>query len=346
MGHVGTRLTETTFMKNCVGDFAGPFTMTNPINKRSTCKYWLLVTICDYSRYISITIVENLSTEAIMRAFQQVKYKYGDVQIIRSDMGSNFVGARNRLLDDDETISDDVRKEVAMAARRHGLQIITRAARAPWIQGSCEKAIGTIKRSWPARKLHFGELQYVVEMVEDTVNRRPLGLSRSGAQICPLDLRPLCRPVVEENNSLLAMNDRLKKTVEEFKEAWGELYSLSILSLKKWHRDKNTPDVGSLVQVSDIANRPQLAVVESIREDGANHPRYFTIKYVDKRGKQKKLERTGQSLCLLLTKAELEAEMIRDPIDYLVEGQVENMRKTKRKIKVQVQNKPENIIDV
>ena len=41
----------------------------------------------------------------------------------------------NRLLDDEETISDDVRRQVSQAARRHGLQIITRAARAPWIQG-------------------------------------------------------------------------------------------------------------------------------------------------------------------------------------------------------------------
>ena len=176
-----------------------------------------------------------------------------------------------------------------------------------------------------------------------------MALSRSGAQICPLDLRPLCRPVAEEDNSrsLLSMSDRLKRTEEEFKEAWKELYALSILSLKKWHKDKNTPEIGSLVQVSDIANRPQLALVESIREDDANHPRYYTISYVNTNGKRKFLERTAQSLCMLLSKEELENEMIRDPIDYLEEGQVENMRKTKKKVKVNVQNKGhEKIIDI
>ena len=135
------------------------------------------------------------------------------------------------------------------------------------------------------------------------------------------------------------MNDRLKKTIEEFKEAWEELYSLAVISLKKWHRDKNIPDIGSLVQVSDITNKPQLALVEAIREDGANHPRYFTIMYVDKTGKQKTLERTAQSLCLLLTKAELEAGATRDPIDFLQEGQILNKLKTKKKIAVKVQNK-------
>ena len=51
-------------------------------------------------------------------------------------------------------------------------------------------------------------------------------------------------------------------------------------------------------------------------------------------------------MCLLLSKEELENEIIRDPIDYLTEGQVQNMRKTK-KIKVNVQNKGhEKIIDV
>ena len=199
---------------------------------------------------------------------------------------------------------------------------------------------------WPARKLHFAELQYVVEMIEDTVNRRPLGLSRSGAQICPLDLRPLCRPAENNSRSLLSMSDRLRRTEEDFKEAWEQLYSLSILSLKKWNQNQNIPEVGSLIQVSDICGKPQLGLVESIRTDGADHPRYFKISYVDRIGKRKYLERTAQSLCLLLSKEELENEIIRDPIDYLEEGQVQNMRKTK-KLKVNVQNKGhEKIIDV
>ena len=335
-------------MQEVVGDFAGPFSMTNPINKRSTCKYWLLVTICDYSRYISITIVENLSTEAIMRSFQQLKYKFGATQIIRSDMGSNFTGARNRLLDDEEIIDDDVRRQVTQTAKKHGLQIIARVARAPWIQGSCEKAIHTIKRCWPTRKLHYAEMQFICEMVENHVNRRPLGLSRSGAQICPLDLRPLRRPVTAENNSrsLLSMSDRLRKTEEEFKEAWEQLYSLSIISLKKWNKDFRVPQVGDLIQISDISGRPQLGLVESIRSDTANQGRYFNISYVSKDGKRKHLERTAQSLCLLLSKEELENEIIRDPIDFLTEGQVQNMRKTK-KLKVNVQQKgQEKIIDI
>ena len=141
------------------------------------------------------------------------------------------------------------------------------------------------------------------------------------------------------------MSDRLRKTEEEFKNAWEQLYSLSIISLKKWNKNQNVPEVGSLIQVSDISGKPQLGLVESIRSDGANHPRYFKISYVDKNGKRKYLERTAQSLCHLLTKTELENEVIRDPIDFLDEGQVQNMRKTK-KLKVNVQTRgQEKIID-
>ena len=340
MGHIGDRLTNKVFMQEVVGDFAGPFIMTNPINKSSTCKYYLLVTICDYSRYISITVVENLTTEAIIRSFKELNYRYGPISVLRSDMGSNFVGAQNRFkLLDDEVINEEVKKEVKEAARRQGMAIKTRCARAPFIQGSCEKAIGTIKKCWPERKLHFSEIQFFVEFCMATVNKRPLGLSGANKMICPLDLRPISKICEVQDNSLLAMNDRLKKTVEEFKEAWEELYSLSVISLKKWNRDKNIPDIGSLVQVTDITNKPQLALVEAIRKDGGNHPRYFTIKYVDKSGKQKTLERTAQSLCLLLTKAELEDRKVRDPIDYLEPGQFLNKLKTKKKIAVKVQNK-------
>ena len=346
MGHIGDRLKNKTFMENSVGDFAGPFTMVNPINKRSTAKYYLLITICDFSRYIAVTIVEDLSTVAIMRAIQSLVYRYGPMKEIKSDMGSNFVGAKNRYqLLEDEVISEDTRKGVKEAARRQGITIKTRCPRAPFIQGSCEKAIGTIKKVWPERKLHFSELQFFAEFCMATVNQRPLGLSGSGNQICPLDLRPISRRCEVENNSILALNDRLRRTEEEFTDQWKNLYELSILSLKKWNKDKPSSILpGSLVQISDITGRPQLGVVESVREDGGNHPRYFKIKYTDKSGKKKYVERTGQSLCLLLSEDELKARTVRDPLDYMEEGQLLNKLKTKKKLIVKVQHHAEERI--
>jgi transposase InsO family protein len=92
-GHVGDRQLVTGFMETVCSDFCGPFHMKNPVNQRSTRKYWLMVSIDDMSRFITTTLVEDLSSKAILRAIQKHRYRFGPTVTIRSDMGTNYVGA-------------------------------------------------------------------------------------------------------------------------------------------------------------------------------------------------------------------------------------------------------------
>ena len=94
---------------------------------------------------------------------------------------------------------------------------------------------------------------------------------------------------------------------------------------------------------SDLRYHRTAPISQSVREDGGNHPRYFKIRYTDKSGKKKYLERTGQSLCLLLSEDELKAGTVRDPLDYMEKGQLQNKLKSKKLI-VKVQHQAEEKI--
>ena len=144
------------------------------------------------SRYITIIVVENLTKSAILKAIQQHKFRFGETKEIFSDKGSNYTEAQRVLQEEKEegltqSVMDDVKREMKSA----GTEIITRVARAPWIQGSQERAISTIKKLWPVRKMDFSEISYLAEKVMFRVNSRPLSMSNAGVALSPNDLKPV-----------------------------------------------------------------------------------------------------------------------------------------------------------
>ena len=129
-------------------------------------------------------------------------------------------------------------------------------------------------------------------------------------------------------DSFITAHETLQKTIESFEQTWLEVYSLSVLKMKKWLQDSITLQIGDLVCLSDIKpNYQQLALVESIKKDTNGHPRYFTVSYISN-GKRKTIDRPGSSLCFLLTKTEREQGKIRDPLSYLPEAVQSRKKKT------------------
>ena len=330
-GHIGDRLSPTAFMENICSDFAGHFWMKNPVNHRSRRKYWLMISICDMSRYISITVVEDLSSKAILRALQKHHFRYGPTKQVHSDLGSNYRGAQRFLREQSEDeISFETMKEVQDLVKPYGITLKTRVSHAPYMMGSAESSVKIVKQLWPKTSMSYFEMEFMAEKIMSTINSRPLSLSNAGQNLCPNDLRPLHNnaPDNEKSNDFIAAHETLQKTIESFEQTWLEVYSLSVLKMKKWLQDSITLQIGDLVCLSDIKpNYQQLALVEAIKKDTNGHPQYFTISYISN-GKRKTIDRPGSSLCFLLTKAEREQGKIQDPLSYLPEN-VQKRKKTK-----------------
>ena len=119
--------------------------MKGVINQRTVRKYWLMICVDRMSRFISITLVENLTKSAILVAFEKHRYRFGLTKTAHTDRGSNYVGAQAFLRENpEELLSAQTIKEIQQAAKSKGLTIVARVSKAPYQVGSAEKSVGII----------------------------------------------------------------------------------------------------------------------------------------------------------------------------------------------------------
>ena len=90
--------------------------------------------------------------------------------------------------------------------------------------------------------MYYYEVEFMAERVMATVNNRPLSLSNVGRSLCPNDLRPLYNsaPDKEKTDNFIAAHESIQSTIDEFERNWQEIYSLSIIKMKKWLQDSVT----------------------------------------------------------------------------------------------------------
>lgn len=87
-------------------DLFGPYQVKGDIKKRVTLKVWGVVFCCMASRAIHTELVNILSTEGFLMAYQRFTAIRGHPRKIWSDPGTNFIGAKPileklyRFLDD------------------------------------------------------------------------------------------------------------------------------------------------------------------------------------------------------------------------------------------------------
>ena len=347
MGHVGQRQQIRSFCESLSSDFAGPFLMTNPVNKRATRKYYLMVSICNMSRYITIIVVENLTKTAILKAIQQHKFRFGETKEIFSDRGTNYTGAQRVLEEEnEESLTQSVMNDVKKELKSVGTEIITRVARAPWIQGSQERAISTVKRLWPARKMDFSEVSYLAEKVMFKVNSRPLSMSNTGLALSPNDLRPLMGDKVlhEKESNFLKAYENLQETIRQFEVNWEIVYQVSITKMKKWLKDSIKLKEGDLVLCFDIQpGKKTLCLIEKVISDTSGRERYFELSYT-LNGKRRTVQRAGNSLVFLQSEEERTSGRVRDSLSFLPKD--DDFLSTAPKLKVKYQTDTDLMKDI
>ena len=91
MGQVGVdRLKYSQPWISAQMDLTGPIKIKDFVNQRSSRKIWLLTAIDDFSRYISVTPIENLSKQALMNSLNQHFWRFGVTTKITADFATNF----------------------------------------------------------------------------------------------------------------------------------------------------------------------------------------------------------------------------------------------------------------
>ena len=71
---------------------------------------WLLTAICEYSRYITVTVVDSLSRESILNALKMHFLRFGQSTTMETDFGTNFSAAKSILESEDLIGKDDIKR--------------------------------------------------------------------------------------------------------------------------------------------------------------------------------------------------------------------------------------------
>ncbi|XP_036150810.1 uncharacterized protein LOC118648594 [Monomorium pharaonis] len=247
-------------------DYAGPMQLKT-WRGRATRSYkgYLAIFICLATSAIHIEIVTDYTTEAFLAAYKRFSGRRGVCATLRSDCGTNFVGADSILRQRFATSSKELR-DLAILLANDGTEWLFNPPSAPHFGGKWEAAVKSTKyhlaRLLGDTTLTYEELSTIVIQIEAVLNSRPL---------CPLsddpeDLSALTpghfligeAPTVipepslaEETLSRLSRWQLVRQKVDLFWKRWSAECLQRFQAISKWHHPSNCIVEGSLVLVTD-----------------------------------------------------------------------------------------------
>ena len=134
-----SRLTSSFPFKEITSDICGPFVCRGFVDSRKTRKVYILVNICHYTRYISLSLLESMNSEVLLQTIKMHSLRYGKTEIIHADFGSNYVGIKQDL--EMESLDQEEVKRIQLELQSSGTQLVHKSPKTPWVQGSAEHAV-------------------------------------------------------------------------------------------------------------------------------------------------------------------------------------------------------------
>ena len=342
-------------------DLSGPhLTKSRTSPRAAPLKFWILLCICDYTRMIALTMVENLSRDALMRAMVNHMTRYGVPNTIESDLGTNFKSVKKQSESESEGVTDDDLKVLKQNLQSYGVKFVQRSPKSPWLQGSAEFSVKMTKKAMKYFKSPLTTFQWVstLEKTQKLVNRRPIGLSTTGDCLTPDDLNP-CHsasqfvPVDQDQSVIQKYKDLSDQMLKDFSKKWMELYYNSILQQKKWTEKGLTFEENDIVYILDMKTKfgyPVLGKVSLVQLDHAQIPRYISVSYkTPGQNTWRTVIRTPQNLSIILKQNEdQEVNKFDIPTPKALEDTKEEPEKPQKTpgLKVKVPDQTDQILDL
>ncbi len=159
-------------------DFAGPFLIRRGhVRKPTLIKAYVCVFICAATKAVHLELCADLSTEEFLATLRRFCARRGTPSVIRSDNGTNFVGAFNDLQD----VQSLLERSANSLSHFCGDTSITWKfipPRTPHMGGLWEATVKAAKillhKIVSPHPLQFHELYTLLTEVEATLNSRPL----------------------------------------------------------------------------------------------------------------------------------------------------------------------------
>ena len=282
-------------------DLFGPFYIKI---RRSIVKRYGVMFTCLSCRAVHLESVDSLETDSFIMALRRFISRRGDVRMIRSDNGTNFVGADKQL--HREFMKMDHTKIANFLSRHKGDWVVWRRnpPSASNFGGVWERQIRTARSILSSMMKTHGEclndesFRTVLVEIENVINSRPLSVEvlsdpTSLKPISPMTLLTQKSKVVYplpgkfEGCDIYSRKHwrRVQHIVNEFWSRWRNEYLSSLQSRQKWQSQSENlslDDVVILKEESKPRNEWQLGRVTKLFPDGNNVVRSVEIELSNK----------------------------------------------------------------
>ncbi|XP_043238748.1 uncharacterized protein LOC122390137 isoform X1 [Amphibalanus amphitrite] len=154
---------------------------------RSEVKRYGLMCTCLVTRAVHVEVLQSLESDSLINAIRRIIARRGPISRIRSDLGTNMVGADNELKA--ELARLDVSRLEQFALGK-GIEWVFNPPSASHFGGCWERCIRTFRKVWrsmPTQRLDDEGLHTLFCEVESVLNSRPLTfVSADNGEVEPL----------------------------------------------------------------------------------------------------------------------------------------------------------------
>lgn len=231
----------------------------------ANAKRWAILFTCMVSRGIHIEVVEEMSSSSFINAFKRFVAIRGKVKQIRSDRGTNFVGATDDLHINAVNVEDGPVKEYLY---KSGVVWLFNPPHSSHFGGVWERLIGVTRRVLDSMLLEIppGSLTHEIlttflAEASAIVNSRPL-VPVSTDPEDPLPLSPSLILTHKPDNTvdyiptdgkdlLRSQWRRVQHLADTFWKRWRTQYLQTLQNYRKWKQEKRNLVIGDVILLKD-----------------------------------------------------------------------------------------------
>ena len=333
----GDRLEPAALFSYCAVDYFGPFMIKE---RRSEVKRYGVLFACMASRSVHLETANSLNTSSFINALTRFLSRRGPVRQLRSDHGTNFIGARNELKAAISEMNQDKVQEYLLDNECEWIPLKLNVPHSSHMGGSWERQIQTVRNALEALLIQSGTqlddeaFRTFMTEVESIVNSKPLSIDNLCSADAPEPLTP---------NHLLTMKPkvllpppgnfqradvychkhwrRVQYLANQFWLRWRMEYIHLLQVRNKWIRPSKNLEVGDIVISKNLEEHAShrswpLARVVKIYKSMDGHVRKVRLlmgdRHLSKKGEclrtQSYVDRPIHKLVLILSTGDLKWE--------------------------------------
>ena len=243
-------------------DYAGPFLLRISRHRgHKSFKGYFVVFICLCTKAVHLEVVSSYDTEGFIAAFKRFVSRRGPCLSLRSDQGTNFIGA-DAQLHLMHTAGSEFRRSVEHRLQQEGTTWRFNPPGAPHFGGLWKAAVRSakyhLKRVVGETILTYEEFATLLCQVEACMNSRPLTpLTEDASKLFVLTPAHfligetsflITEPrITEENIPPLQRWHRMQQLAQRFWDCWSSEYLQNLQKRIKWQGLQAAVKVGDIV---------------------------------------------------------------------------------------------------